>query len=158
MSLRDVDADLLGRDVPDWYVYLRAHRAGFDAIVTREWHHSGQAEELWVLTTTRLSVVTWRQPLADPVAEWAQLMAYLPVIRRLIASHGPAIVLLPRPSLGTDRLEDPGSGLAAIATQQSRSRDQLVGEAQQSVRRWLDAHGRADELARAWDDAPDEDA
>lgn len=67
VPLRQFDASLAGSSTPDWYIYLRAQEAGFDALVTRDWHQSEQIEELWTLSRTDLSVVTWRRPIEDPV-------------------------------------------------------------------------------------------
>lgn len=55
-------------------------------MVTRDWHQSAQGEEMWVLTKTTLSVVTWRRPLDDPVTEWGILIAHLREIRKLPAT------------------------------------------------------------------------
>lgn len=68
-SLRDFDIQLVGRGTPDWYLYLRAAEAQFDALVTRDWRQSAQAEEMWALTHTSLSVVTWSDPINDAIAE-----------------------------------------------------------------------------------------
>jgi hypothetical protein len=83
-GLRGFDGTLVGRRTPDWYLYLRADEAQFDALVTRDWHQSAQAEEMWALTRTRLSVVTWSDPINDPVAEWGQLLAYMTEILRVM--------------------------------------------------------------------------
>jgi len=60
VALREFDQHLTGSSTPDWYLYLRANEAGFDALVTRDWHQSEQIEELWALSRTALSVVTWQ--------------------------------------------------------------------------------------------------
>ncbi len=78
---------------------------GFDALVTRDWHQSEQIEELWALSRTDLSVITWRRPIEDPIREWGQLLAYLPEIRWMITENGPSIVFLPSPRLDRKNLE-----------------------------------------------------
>lgn len=43
------DPNLIGVRTPDWYLYLRAHEARFDALVTRDLSQSQQPEEMWTL-------------------------------------------------------------------------------------------------------------
>jgi hypothetical protein len=93
--------------------------------VTRDFRQSGQAEEMWTLTRTDISVVTWRKPLDDPIVEWGQVMAYLPEIRRVIFQLGPAIVFLPRPQLSKDSLTKATDALAALAKEERRSRQEV---------------------------------
>ncbi len=66
----DHDRGLTEAGTPDWLIYLRAAQDGFDALVTRDWHQREQPEELWVLSNLRITVVSWRKPFNDPVAEW----------------------------------------------------------------------------------------
>jgi hypothetical protein len=107
VALREFDETLTGSGTPDWYLYLRAHEAGFDALVTRDWHQSEQIEELWTLSRTDLSVVTWHRPIEDAVREWGQLLAYLPEIRRMISENGPSNRLPPIPP---PRAQESGEG------------------------------------------------
>ncbi len=99
---------------------------------------------MWTLTKTRLSVVTWQKPLADPVVEWGQVMAYLPEIRRMLEQHGPSIVFLPRPVLSKERLLKAGRALGDIAREEGRSRREVPHDAERSVRAWLHERGQAD--------------
>jgi hypothetical protein len=147
VALRHFDQDLAGSSTPDWYVYLRAQEAGFDALVTRDWHQSEQIEELWTLCRTDLSVVTWRRPIEDPVREWGQLLAYLPEIRRMIAENGSSIVFLPSPRLDRKNL-DKASGLLGqlakdlgISTKQVRDQARSIIEGELAARDELDRFG-----------------
>ena len=133
MALRDFDSDLTGARTPDWYLYLRAAQAGFDALVTHDSDQLTQAEELWVISKTSLSLITWRKPIPDPIREWGQLLAYLPEIQRLIQQHGPSLVLLPTPRLSKKHLEKASSNLGILAKKQSVSNQQLKTAARQTV-------------------------
>jgi hypothetical protein len=48
--LFDFDRTLTARSTPDWYIYLRAAHARFDAIVTRDLSQTTLAEEMWAPT------------------------------------------------------------------------------------------------------------
>jgi hypothetical protein len=115
ISLREFDPRLTGASTPDWYLYLRAYEAGFDALVTRDWHQSEQPEELWTLTRTSLSIITWKRPIEDPVREWGQLLAYLPEVRRVIEQHGPSVVFLPSPQLNRTNVLKADAALGTLA-------------------------------------------
>lgn len=118
VALRDLDRSLVNVRTPDWYLYLRADEAGFDALVTGDLSQSGQADEMWTLTKTTLSVVTWRRPMNDPVVQWGQIMAYLREVRRLIRERGPSIIYLPSARLNDDSLEKAGFKLSVIAREE----------------------------------------
>lgn len=148
VALREFDAALTGSATPDWYLYLRAHEADFDALVTRDWHQSEQIEELWTLSRTDLSVVTWRRPIEDPVREWGQLLAYLPEIRRMIGEHGPSIVFLPSPRLGKQNVEKATGMLGQLARDLGISTQEVRDQARQIVHEDLDSRG---ELGRFGD-------
>lgn len=141
VALRDFDAALVSKRIPDWYLYLRADEAGFDALVTGDLQQSGQADEMWALTRTKLSVVTWRAAEEDPVVQWGQVMAYLPEIRRMIAEHGPSIVSLPRARLTRSQLDKASAHLGVIADEEGRAVAEVRREAEQSVREALTARG-----------------
>ncbi len=55
-SLHDFAPDLTDTGTPDWYLYLRAAEAEFDALVTRDKSQAEQPEEMWVLSQTEISV------------------------------------------------------------------------------------------------------
>ena len=67
VSLHDLDPSLTATGTPDWYLYLRASEEEFDALVTRDKSQAEQPEEMWALSRTKISVVTWRKPIDDPV-------------------------------------------------------------------------------------------
>lgn len=140
--LREFDLVLVNDRTPDWYLYLRADEANYNALVTRDWHQSGQAEEMWALTKTKLSIVTWQKPIDDPVVEWGQMMAYLPEIRRMISAQGPSVVFLPRPRLTKERLVKAVDALALLAREEGRSRREVVRGAGEAVEAWLEEQGQ----------------
>jgi hypothetical protein len=148
VALREFDPVLAGSGTPDWYLYLRAAEAEFDALVTRDWHQSEQPEELWTLSRTDLSVVTWRRPIEDPVREWGQLLAYLPEIRRMITDHGPSIVFLPSPRLDRKSVDKATSLLGQMASELGVSTQQVRDQARAIVQDELRLRG---ELARFHD-------
>jgi hypothetical protein len=59
---------------------------------------------MWALTRTRLSVVTWSDPINDPVAEWANY-SYVTEILKVIAP-------LDVDGLRACELEGDGDGIA----------------------------------------------
>lgn len=144
VALRQFDRALVGKRTPDWYLYLRAHEACFDALVTGDLRQSGQAEEMWALTRTELSIVTWRLAEDDPVVRWGQVIAYLREIRRMITEHGPSIVLLPHARLGKSQVEKAKGHLGVIASEEGRSGQEVRHEAERSVREALSARGELD--------------
>lgn len=97
--------DFAATTTPDWIVHLQADRDGFDGVVTDDWHQLEQDEEVLALEQTRLSVITWRKGLNDPVQQWGSLLAYMPQIRRRIEEAGPSIIRLPVPQLPYDSRE-----------------------------------------------------
>lgn len=152
VSLHAHAPELAGNRTPDWLLYLEAQRAGFDALVTRDWRQSAQAEELWVATRTEVSVITWRRPQDDPVVEWGQLLAYMPQLRRLRSDLGPSIFLLPAPTLTPEHhVRKASDRLGELASEQGRARQELIHEAQVATRSWLDLTGRLQEFASMLD-------
>lgn len=149
VGLRAFDADLTGSSTPDWYLYLRAHEAGFDALVTRDWHQSEQVEELWTLSRTDLSVVTWKKPIEDPIREWGQLLAYLPEVRRMINQHGPSIVFLPSPRLDGRSIEKATGLMGQLATDLGISVKEVRDQARLVVDAELAARGEQDRYSAA---------
>lgn len=153
VSLRQFDAALAGSQTPDWYLYLRAQRAGFDALVTRDWHQSEQIEELWALSRTNLSVITWRRPIEDPVREWGQLLAYLPEIRRMIIENGPSIVFLPSPRLDRNSLKKASAGLGKLAKDLGVSTREIHDQARRIIETELETRDEV-ELLRSFPSHP----
>ncbi len=148
VALRQFDSSLTGTRTPDWYLYLRAEQAGFDALVTHDSDQLTQAEELWVISSTKLSLITWRKPISDPIREWGQLLAYLPEIRRLIEQHGPSLVLLPTPRLSPNKnLGKASENLGILAKEQSVSFQQMRTAARQAVIEELNQRGETELLS-----------
>lgn len=147
VALRQFDVSLAGSSTPDWYIYLRAQEAAFDALVTRDWHQSEQIEELWALSRTDLSVVTWRRPIEDPVREWGQLLAYLPEVRRMLTENGPSIVFLPSPRLDRKNLEKATGMLGRLATDLGISTRQIRDQARQIIEEELAARAESKRFA-----------
>ncbi len=138
-TLVDHDPALVGNRTPDWYLYLVAHEAGFDALVTRDWHQSAQTEEMWVITRTDLSVITWKKPQDDPVVEWAQILAYMPQLRGLREKCGPSVFFLPAPSLEErHHVLRTADRLGELASEQGRAKQELMNEARANAVEWLD--------------------
>ncbi len=138
----DHDRGLTEAGTPDWLIYLRAAQDGFDALVTRDWHQREQPEELWVLSNLRITVVSWRKPFNDPVAEWGHLLAYLPRLKRRIERRQPRILLLPPPQLGPGNEVNPREALGEYASQQARAVQDVREEAKQLVAGYLRSTGR----------------
>jgi hypothetical protein len=147
VSLRDFDAQLVGRRTPDWYLYLRAEEAQFDALVTRDWRQSAQAEEMWALSHTNVSVVTWSDPINDAIAEWGQLLAYMTEILKLIQTHGHRIVLLPTPRLNVRNTLRASDALGRLAADEGRSNQQVRREAQIVITEWLEREDQSNRFA-----------
>lgn len=102
MHLSDFDDALSQVSTPDWYVYCAAAEGGFDALVVRDRSQLEQLEEMYILSLLPdLTVITWRKGLDDPVREWGQLLAYLPLIKQRCREKGGRVILLPAPSLGS---------------------------------------------------------
>jgi hypothetical protein len=147
IALRDFDHSLTDTRTPDWYLYLRANDTRFDALVTRDWRQSEQPEELWTLTRTQLSVITWRRPIEDPIREWGQLLAYLPEVRRMITENGPSVVFLPSPRLGKNNFEKASDQLGVLATTLAISNRELRDQARTAVIDGLDRRGETARFA-----------
>lgn len=138
----DHDRTLTEAGTPDWLIYLRAAEDRFHALVTRDWHQMDQPEELWVLSNLELTVVSWRKPFGDPVAEWGHLLAYLPQLKRRIERRQPRVLLLPPPQLGAGNEVNPREALGRYASEQQRAVQEIRGEAEAIVRSYLEMTGR----------------
>jgi hypothetical protein len=149
-TLLEFDRGLVGAQTPDWYLYLRAHEAGFDALVTRDWHQSEQPEELWALTRTSLSIVTWRRSIEDPVREWGQLLAYLPEVRRMLAEHGPSVVFLPSPRLDKSSIRKASAELGKLSSDLGISNKEIRDQARVTIRDELADRDELDRFAHVF--------
>lgn len=115
-------------------IYLRAAHDGFDALVTRDLSQTELPEEMLVLTRVRLTLVAFREAVEDPIVEWGQLLAYLPLVRGRNDSKRSQIVLLPRPALSAKNELAPKAALSQIANDLGVAVAQVRREAEASVR------------------------
>lgn len=138
--------DLSEQRTPDWVLYCEAALAGFNALVTRDFSQAEQAEEMVCLS--RLSdfhVVSWKERMDDPIVEWGQLLAYLPMLRRFIGEHKSQLVFLPRPKLQHNRnVHDPKEFIGAIATSVGESVAQVRHRARDQILDWEENIGAND--------------
>jgi hypothetical protein len=80
----------------DWLVILLAAEQGFDGLVARDKKQLLTPESVAALALNRnLSFVTWKTSIEDPLTEWGQLMAYMPLVLRWIEEKGAHIFWLP---------------------------------------------------------------
>lgn len=140
LHLSTFDPALAAVSTPDWMMYLVAQAAGFDGVVTRDRSQLDEPEHLVALLQSRLSVVTWRKGIDDPVTEWGQLMAFMPQVLKAIDAHGPSIFLLPVPRLDkATHIENPREAAYQLAIRRSQSfpemRDEALALMEQELRR-----------------------
>jgi hypothetical protein len=91
---------------PDWLILLFAESQGYQAVVSRDRSQIELDEERVALASTRLSIVTWRRKIDDPISLWGHLLAYLPKIADLIRREGPQVITLPSIQLAADNREN----------------------------------------------------
>jgi hypothetical protein len=141
VGLDKFDPSLTMRGTPDWLIYLRAVEDGtFDGVVTRDASQLENTEELVVLIDTELSVVTWKTAVEDPITEWGQLLAYMPlVVKRMDLQSG--IFYLPKPSLGRDNASNARAELGKLAASLKRSFPELRSEARRTIKSELTRRG-----------------
>jgi hypothetical protein len=144
--LSDWYPELAEVTTPDWLVYLHAHHAArFRGIVTRDRSQVAQQLELIALQRTDLAIVTWRKGLDDPVTEWALVIAYMPLVRRHLAEHGPGIIYLPEPRLRKDMFETAHDLAHAMASEQRIAYQEFRQQAMEFIHEEL-THRELDEL------------
>jgi hypothetical protein len=85
----------------------------------------------------RLTVVTWRKGIEDPIREWGQLLAYLPQVKRRCLEAGGRVILLPAPSLGSDAFFDPKDKVGSEARTRGASVRQVRAEVRAEIEDWL---------------------
>jgi hypothetical protein len=141
VHLVDFDSSLSKAGTPDWFLYLRAAEAKFDAMVTRDRNQLGLPEEMWILTRIKLTLVTFRQAIEDPIVEWGQVLAYLPEIRRRNQERSSQILLLPRPELSSKSVVRPRDGLHQLADDQGIAAQEIRHDAEVNVLDYLDGRG-----------------
>lgn len=85
-----------------------------------------------------MTVISWRKPLNDPVAEWGHLLAYFPQLKRRIERGQPRVLLLPPPQLGKSNEVNPREALNLYANEQQRAVQEIRRDAQETVTAYLD--------------------
>ena len=148
MHLVNFDATLSKAATPDWFLYLRAAEAKFDTMVTRDRNQLSLPEEMWVLTRIKLTLITFRQAIEDPIVEWGQVLAYLPEIRRRNQARSSQILLLPRPELSSKNVIRPVDGLHQLADDQGIAAQEIRHEAEANVLDYLDRRGERGRFER----------
>lgn len=132
--IRDWRPDLIEAETPDWLIYFEAELAGFAGIVTHDWHQSVQPEEAFAITQTKLAVVTWRHPPDDPVVSWALVIAYMPEVKRVLATRRDApFVFLPSPHLGAKNVTKGSEALGIVAADLGISNEEAKRRARHNV-------------------------
>lgn len=129
---------------PDWLVILLAAHGGFDGLVARDRQQLSTPESLVVLSLCQtMSFVTWRRGIDDPVTEWGQLMAYMPLVVGWIDNQGPGVFYLPKPTLDKGMVSKSRSLAGELASDMSVSFPQLAGEAKRVMTEELQRRGEA---------------
>jgi hypothetical protein len=147
IHLSDHAPHLSAASTPDWLLLRIASRDGFDALVTRDLAQTRQLLEMYVLSRLRgFCVITWRKPIADPITEWGQLLAYLPLIKKRLressySSTPGRMVLIPAPALGGDNLHNPADTIGRYAASRGISHRQARIEASAEIEEWLRTNG-----------------
>jgi hypothetical protein len=144
VHLHDFDPRLARVTTPDWMIYLIAEQAAFTGVVTRDRSQLDQDEELVVLSRNRVSIVTWRRSIEDAVTEWGQLLAYMPLVTRLIEQEGPRIILLPEPRLGSQNADRPDASARMRAARLRTSYPEFTARALNVMDRYLSRRKRED--------------
>lgn len=136
--------DLAEHSTPDWYVYCVAAEAGFNALVVRDRSQLDQLAEMYVLDRLKkLTIVTWRKGVDDPIREWGQLLAYLPQIKQRATEAGGRALQLPVPSLDNRSIYKPGDTIGIEANQRGVSHAEIRREARSEISDWLSISGEA---------------
>lgn len=138
--LADFDVALTRSKTPDWFIYAKAALAGFDGLVTRDKSQLEQTEEVWVLTKLPLLVVTFWKSIEDPISEWGQLLAYLPLLQKESVGSSSVIVRLPRPTISQKNRIPATELLGTMAREQGISNQQFRRDAERQVRAYLSDH------------------
>lgn len=129
---------------PDWMVYLVAGKAGFRAIVTHDREQLDTPEALVALTCSQIGVVTWTRAVEDPVTAWAQLLAYMPQVRRRLEDPRPLVIQIPAPRLGSENVREPDRLLRARAAREKTSYPEIRSRCLREMRDELRVRRRPD--------------
>jgi hypothetical protein len=141
--LSDFAPDLAANSTPDWCVYCAAADGGFDALVVRDRSQLDRLAEMYVLSRLpKLSIVTWREGIDDPVREWGQLLAYLPGVKRRCLESGGRAILLPTPSLSNDSFHNPSETIGIEARNRQVATRQVQNDASEEIADWLAFSGQ----------------
>ena len=136
--LSDFAPHLAAASTPDWYVYCAAAEGGFNALVVRDRSQLDQLAEMYLLSRlSKLSIVTWRKGIDDPVREWGQQLAYLPDVKRRCIEGGGRAILLPTPSLSNDSYHNPADTMGVEATNRKVSVREVRTAARAEIADWL---------------------
>ncbi|HLI56699.1 MAG TPA: hypothetical protein VKY26_06640 [Actinomycetota bacterium] len=129
-------------------VILLAAEQGFDGVVARDKKQMEAPESVAALVLNpALSFVTWRAPIEDPVAEWGQLMAFMPLVLKTIDRGRTGIFWLPKPTLDPKSVVKARNWAGAMASDSAISYPELLAEARETMeielrtRRLLDRLG-----------------
>jgi hypothetical protein len=141
VSLDSFDRELTKPRTPDWLIYLRAAEGGFDAVVTRDRSQLDEAEEMVSLVDSGMNVVTWRHAIEDPIQEWGQLLAYMPLVRNKLEDETSTVLLLPKPSLSKDQVLKAHALAGEIAANRMVAFAELRTEARTNMKTDLTARG-----------------
>lgn len=138
--------DLSRVRTPDWVLYCEGRLAGFNAFVTRDFSQVDQAEEMVCLSRlTDFHVISWKERMDDPIVEWGQLLAYLPLLRRYLGQRRSQVVFLPKPRLQPrTNVHDPKDFIGRIATSLGYSQEQVRNSARQQILDWEQTVGADD--------------
>ena len=134
--LFDWKPELSLRSTPDWVLDCEAAFGGFNAIVTRDFSQIEQAEEMVCLSRLRhFHVISWKNRMDDPISEWGQLLAYLPLLRRHVGEKESRVIFLPTPTLAHGRnVHPPAEFIAAIGESRGHSVAQTRRDAMEAMR------------------------
>ena len=90
---------------------------------------------------TQLTAVTWANAIEDPIKEWGQLLAYMPLVLRRREREGEHVFLLPKPRLGAENAKKPRALLGLLASRRGESFPQVRDEARAIMKSELSARG-----------------
>jgi len=106
-------------------IYLAAQSGGMDGVVTRDLEQIRDPDSLVALILTDMCVITWATPIEDSVSEWAQLVAYMPEIKKRLREDRRRILLLPAPRLRNDQTLKASDILGEMASQRNTTAGEL---------------------------------
>src|SRR6266851_3650245 len=147
VHLQQFAPELAKARTPDWLIYLAAQAGAMDGVVTRDLEQIKDVDSLVALSLTNLCVITWATPIEDSVTEWAQLISYMPEIKKRLAEDRKRILLLPAPRLRNDQTLKASDVLGQIASEGKTTTGELRSESLKRMRQTVNQRKRADLLA-----------